>query len=528
MSLASENGMDREQSSNRRIAKNTLALYFRMVITMLVGLYTSRVILKALGIEDYGIYNVVGGFVSMFSLISGSMQGAVGRFLTYELGLGNMQKLKAVFSTSFYVMLGLSILIFVFTETFGLWYLFNKLVIPINRFNAALWCFQLSMVSFVMSLMNTPYTSSIIAHEKMSIYAYISIIDAILKLIICFFVMHFQKDKLVLYSFLLCCVGIIDILVYVAYCRCKFYECKLSLCFDKLLFRQMFGFAGWNFVGSSAAVLRNQGANLLLNAFGGPVVNAANGIANTICGVVSGFVGNFTQAFNPQITKRYATKEYESLMSLVIYGSKYSFYLMLIMALPVLFNAKYIFYIWLGVVPEHAVTFSRWMFVFLLAEAISRPIITVKNATGQIRNYQLVVGGILLLMLPVSYVGLKLGMPVTFVAVVNALTAILAIFARMYMLRGDFPYWSSRRYFKEVLLNAFYVSALSCLAPAILYKLLPEGLLNFLLTSVFCLISSCVSMFYCGCTKKERDFIKNKVQLLLTKIKIMSDGSSFE
>lgn len=518
--MASENRMEeKEQSSNRRIAKNTLALYFRMIITMLIGLYTSRIILQALGVEDYGIYNVVGGFVSMFSLISGSLQGAVGRFLTYELGLGNMQKLKVVFSTSFFVMLGLSALIIVFTETLGLWYLFNKLVIPVNRFNAAFWCFQLSVVSFVMSLMSTPYSSSIISHEKMSIYAYISIVDVILKLVICFFVMQFSKDKLVLYSFLLCCVGIIDQALYVAYCRQKFEECKLRLCFDKLLFRKMFGFAGWNFVGSSAAVLRNQGANLLLNAFGGPVVNAANGISNTVCGVVSGFVGNFSQAFNPQITKRYAAQEYESLMRLVIYGSKYSFYLMLLIALPVLFNAEYIFYMWLGVVPEYTVTFSRWMFVFLLAESISRPIITVKNATGQIRSYQLVVGGILLLMLPVSYVGLKLGMPVTFVAVVNAVTAIIAIFARMYMLRGDFPYWSSIRYFKEVLLNAFCVSVLSCLAPAITYKLIPEGLLNFLLTSIICVASSCVTMFYFGCTKKERDFIKTKANVLLTKIK---------
>lgn len=511
------------QDNNKRIAKNAAALYFRMLITMLVGLYTSRVILQALGVENYGIYNVVGGFVSMFSLITGSLQGSVGRFLTFELGTGNQQKLKTIFSTSFFVMIGLSILIIVVTETFGLWYLHNKMIIPAERLDAAFWCFHLSVAAFVLQLLSTPYSSSIISHERMNVYAYISIVDVFLKLAICYGVMHSPIDRLVFYAILLFLIGVIDQALYWIYCRRSFKECTLHLIFDKSLFKEMFGFAGWNFVGSSASVLRSQGANLLLNAFGGPVVNAANGIANTICGIVSGFVSNFTQAFNPQITKQYAAKEYDSLMRLLIYGSKYSYYLMFILALPVIFNAEYILHIWLGIVPEYTVSFSRWIFVFLLAESVSRPIITAKNATGQIRNYQLIVGGILLLMLPISYIGLKMGLSVVFVAVANAITAIAAIFARMYMLRGDFPCWSSRRYFNDVFMNVIIVSILSCIVPSISYILLPNGLLNFLVTSILSVISSVLCIFYVGCSEFERAVIISKSKDAFNKVRYKFD-----
>ena len=318
-----------------------------------------------------------------------------------------------------------------------------------------------------------------------------------------------------------CCSsgGVIDQIVYGVYCRKNFEECRFRLGFDRELFRQMFGFAGWNFIGSSAAVLRTQGAALMLNFFGGPVVNAANGIATQITGVVSKFVGNFTQAFNPQITKQYASGQYESLMRLLIYGSKYSYYLMFILALPVFLNARFILEIWLGTVPDYTVEFTRWTLVFLLAESISRPIITAKNANGNIRNYQIVVGGVLLLMLPISYVGLRCGLPVTFVAFSNALTAILAIFARMLMLRGDFPGWSSRVYFKKVFLNVILVSAISGIVPAISYLLLPQGWTNLLVTTLLCLISSGLSIFFVGCTRVERTVLTGKAKEMISKLR---------
>lgn len=512
------NVADNQVNNNKRIAKNAVALYIRMFITMLVGLYTSRVILQALGVEDYGIYNVVGGFVSMFSLISGSLQGSVNRFLTFELGTGNKDKLQTIFSTSCFVMMGLSLLVVIATETIGVWYLYNKMVIPVERLNAAFWVFQLSVLSFVISIINTPYSSSIISHERMDVYAYMSILEVTFKLLICYAVMISPYDKLICYAFLMFGVGVLNQMIYVFFCRRNFAECRLTLVFDRALFKNMFGYAGWNFIGSSAAIFRTQGASLLLNAFGGPIVNAANGVANSISGVVHMFVSNFTQAFNPQITKRYANGEYASLMNLLIYGSKYSYYLMFLLALPVLFNTHFILQLWLGIVPDYSVEFTRWILFFLLSESISRPIITAKNATGRIRNYQIVVGGVLLLMLPISYIGLKCGLSVTFVAFSNALTSFMAFFVRMYMLRGDFPSWSSRLFFKKVFLNVMGVSAVSSVFPMLSYFFFPEGWVNFIITSLFCVASSIVAIVFLGCDVNERAFLYAAIKKVKQKL----------
>lgn len=514
--------MPDNQSNNKQIAKNAAALYFRMILTMLVGLYTSRVILQVLGVEDYGIYNVVGGFVSMFSLISGSISASISRFLTFELGRRDIEKLKRVFSTSILVLCGVSILVVIATESVGLWYLYNKMVIPVERMNAAFWVFQISVLTFVINLVNMPYNASIVSHERMDMYAYLSIADAVIKLLICYAVMASPIDRLIFYAILLFLTGVFNQIIYVWYCKNKFEECHFKWILDRSLFKDIFGFAGWNFIGSSAAILRTQGANLLLNWAGGPIVNAANGIANTISGVVSGFVGNFTQAFNPQITKRYAAGEYRSLMELLINGSKYAYYLMFILALPVALNTEFILKIWLGVVPEHTVWFCRLTFIFLLAESISRPIITAKNATGSIRNYQLVVGGILLLMLPISYVGLKVGFPVEWVAASNAITAIMAVGARMYMLRGDFPCWSSRVYFIKVVLNVSTVTIISFIPPFFSYIIIPKGWINFILTTTIAFAFTTITILYVGCSKSERMLIifKSKQMLQILKKKL--------
>lgn len=506
------------QSNNRQIAKNAVALYFRMLVMMLIGLYTSRIVLNALGVTDYGIYNVVGGFVTMFSLVSSSIDSSIGRSLTFELGTGNQDKLTRTFSTSVYVLLGLSAILIVLFEGIGVWYVNNKMIIPSDRLYAANWCFQLSVFAFIFRLINSPYSASIISHERMDIYAYFTILDAIFKLVICYAVIHSHIDRLIMYAILLCLINIVNQFIYVVFCKRHFAECRLKWIFDYKLFKSLFSFAGWNFIGCSAAILRTQGATLLLNWAGGPVVNAANGVANNICNVVNQFVGSFTQAFNPQITKRYAAKEYDSLMKLLVYGSKYSYYLLFLLALPIVFNAHFILHIWLGIVPDHSVSFVRWIIVFMLAEAVSRPIITAKNATGVIRNYQIIVGGILLLMLPLSYIGIKLGLPVEVVPFTNAATACVAVLARMYMLRGDFEGWSSRVFIQKVLLNVIMVSVVAGILPYLSYLYLEEGWINFLVTSTLCVICSCISIFYIGCAKQERQLIASKVSEAYKKI----------
>lgn len=507
------------QSSNKQIAKNALALYLRMFLTMLVGLYTSRVILKALGVEDYGIYNVVGGFVSMFSLISGSLASSVSRFLTFELGRGDMDKLKRVFNTSIFVLMGLAVIVLVATETFGIWYLNNKMVIPEVRMTAAIWCFQLSLVTFIVKLINQPYTAAIIAHERMDIYAYLAILDSILKLLICFAVLHSPIDRLIFYAILLCCVSLINQTVYVIFCKLKFEECTFHLMFDRSLFKEMFGFAGWNFIGSSAAILTSQGSNLLLNWAGGPVVNAAYGIANTVSGLIATFVNNFTQAFTPQITKRYAAREYDSLMQLLIYGSKYSYFLMFIIALPIMLTAEFLLHLWLGQVPEHSVWFVRFIILGNLFDAISRPVVNAKNATGRIRNYQIVVGGILLLVLPLAYVLIRLGLPVESVTAAAAVISFIAVLARMYMLRGDFPSWSSSIFFKTVVIRVLVVSVIAAILPLAGHIIIPDGWTNFIVTCALSFMSAVVCVLYIGCNKSERELIVSKVKVSTNSLK---------
>lgn len=506
------------QTNNKQIAKNAAALYFRMIVMMIIGFYTARVILNALGVTDYGIYNVVGGFVSMFSLVSSSLVSSISRSLTFELGKGNVEKLKRTFSTSILVLLGLSIILVILFEIIGVWYLDNKMVIPADRLYAAHWCFQLSVVTFLLGLINAPYNASIVSHERMDIFAYFTILEAIFKLLICFAIIHSPIDRLILYAILLCFVTIINQIIYVVFCRRNFSECNFKWGFDGALFKELFSFAGWNFIGCSAAVLRTQGATLLLNWAGGPAVNAANGVANQLCNIVNGFVNNFTQAFNPQITKRYAAKEYESLMNLLIYGSKYSYFLLFFLAFPLFLNVHFVLEIWLGQVPEHTVSFVRWIIIFMLAEAMSRPIITAKNATGDIRNYQIVVGGVLLLMLPASYIGLKLGLPVEFVPFCNASTACLAVVTRMYMLRGDFPGWSSYVFIKSVIVNVLLVTLIASIIPYILYRLISYGWINFVVTTIMCVLCSGLSVFYVGCDKQERILIVAQAKKIIKKI----------
>lgn len=500
------------QENNKRIAKNAIALYFRMIVMMVLGLFTSRIVLNALGVTDFGIYSVVGSFVSMFSLISNSLVSSIGRSLTFELGKGDVDRLKRTFSSSVVVLVGFSIILVLLLETIGLWYINNKMVIPSERLCAAHWCFQLSIITFILGLINTPYASSIISHERMDIFAYFTILDAIFKLVICFAILHSPIDRLIMYAILLGVINIINQCIYVIFCKRNFLECNLSLVYDKVMFKKIFSFAGWNFIGCSADVLRSQGATLLLNWAGGPIVNAANGIANNMCNIVRNFVSNFTQAFNPQITKRYAAEEYDSLMNLIVYGSKYSYYLLFIMALPVMLNTHFILNIWLGIVPEHTVSFTRLILVFMLSEAISRPIITAKNATGEIRNYQIVVGGILLLMLPLSYVGLKLGIPVEIVPICNVCTSTIAIIARMYMLNGVFPTWSSKLFMKKVILNVGIVSVLSMIFPLLAYNTIAEGWANFIITSFLCVTCTMLSIYYIGCEQHERELIKSNIK----------------
>lgn len=508
-------------SSNKRIAKNTIFLYFRMLITMVVGLFTSRIVLNTLGVEDYGIYNVVGGVVSMFSIISGSISAAISRFITFELGTGNITKLKHVFSTSVNVQIILATIVFIVAEFVGIWFLNNELQIAPDRMVAAHWVFHCSVITFAISLITMPFNASIMSHEHMGVYAYITIFETLMKLVIVYVLAISPFDKLKTYAVLMLFVTIIVQLFYQIYCNRNFEECKYRFVFDKKLFIEIFSFAGWNTIGAISGTLKSQGNNILINIFsGGTAVNAAAGIATTITGVVTSFTGNFMTAFNPQITKNYAAKKYDDLILLLHRGAKFSAYLLLFFGIPVILNVEYLLKLWLGIVPEYTVNFVRLILLYSFCEVISRPLITAKLATGQIRNYQIVVGGVQLLALPLSYTALKLGGPVEVVYIANIIISLMAFTARMIMLRGDIPKWSSKNYVVDVFLRVFMVASISMLIPILTYNFFSDDLIKLVMSTLSSIISSIFVILYLGCSQEERIFILNKMKSLLIKIRI--------
>lgn len=504
--------------NSKRIAKNTLLLYVRMLFMMAVSLYTSRVILNALGVEDFGIYNVVGGVVAMFSVISGSLSAAISRFITYELGKGDQSKLNKIFSASVTIQLLLSLIIVILAETIGVWFLNEKMVIPADRMSAANWVLQLSIVTFVLNLISVPYNAAIIAHERMSTFAYISILEAIGKLAIALLIMVSPCDRLIFYAMLTCVVAIIVRFTYGYYCKKHFSECTYHFNWDKGLLKQMFGFAGWNFIGASSAIMRDQGSNIIINLFHGPAVNAARGIAIQVNGAVLGFVNNFMTALNPQITKSYASGDREYMMTLIYQGARLSFYMLLLLSLPILVNTHYILVTWLKLVPEHAVSFVQLTLIFAMSESISYPMITAMLATGRIRNYQIVVGGLQMMNLPISYVCLRMGSMPESVLIVALCISQCCLATRLYMLRGLIGL-SAKRYLKNVYLNVLLVTILSSIAPYALSIYMDEAILPFVVTSIVSLASTAAVVFYIGCNSKEREFVKGKMQIIIRKIK---------
>ena len=502
--------MDTNIHRGTRIAKNTLMLYVRMLVLMLVGLYTSRVVLEALGETDYGVYNVVGGVVAMFTIISGALNSAVQRFITFEMGKGEGAQLNKVYSTAVNIQLILAAIVVLLAEPIGLWFINNEMNIDHDKINQAEWVLHFSLASFVVNLMSVPQMASITAHERMSAYAYIGILDAFLRLCTALLVMHSSGERLVQYAALMMLTVILVRMAYGIYCRKHFEECHYRPVFDRPLIREMFAFAGWNFVGVTSGVLRDQGGNILVNLFSGlagTAVNAARGMAVQLNGAVQGFVTNFMTAVNPQITKSYASGEHAYMFSLVRKSSRMSFYLLMMLVLPLLLNTDVVLGLWLKEVPAHTAFFVQLFLVFALSESLSNPMITAMLATGRIRNYQLVVGGIQLLNIPVSYIFLRFGaVPEVTVMVAIALSQV-CLWARMVMLSRatGFPV---RDFVIEVYVKCIFV-VLPCAAclPALFEIVKPAGLSGAVCSVAISLLWSALIVYIVGVTKDERSMI---------------------
>ncbi len=499
------------QAENKRIAKNTGLLYIRMLFTMGIALFTSRVILHSLGVEDYGLYSVIGGIVTMFTFLNGAMAGATQRFLTFEIEKGDKNQLSRIFSTSIQIHLILALGIIILGETIGLWLFYNKMIIPPNRLDAAFWVFQLSVIACAGSILQTPYNADIIAHERMGVFAYISILDVTLKLGIAYLLYIITLDRLKTYALLVLCVQFLDFLIYATYCTKNFQESRYKHYIDKSLLKRMTNFAAWTLFGNMASIAYTQGLNLLLNIFFGPVVNAARGIAVQVQSAINGFVVNFQTALNPQITKTYAAKDLERMHSLIFASSKYSFFLLFFLSLPIIIETQPILHTWLGVVPNYTVIFVRLMLAISLIDSISNPLINSANATGNIKKYQIVIGGILLLILPFSYFALKLGATPESVFIIHLLMVVCAQTARIWMIRPMIRL-SIREYFKKVIVKIGAVSILSAIIPLCLYNYLPVNVYSIIFICALCLICVPCFVYIIGLNSTEKSFIQEHIK----------------
>ena len=506
--------MSDTSSANKRIAKNTLVLYVRMLFTMGISLFTSRVVLQTIGVEDYGISSVVGGVISMFTFINAAMVSSTQRYLNFELVRDDANQLRSVFSTSLQIHALIALAIIVLSETVGLWFLNEKLVIPEARMTAAMWVYQCSILSCAVSIMSTPYNAVIVAHEKMSAFAYISILDVSLKLLVVYLLVVLPFDKLIILAILNLLVQLFIRYIYTLYCHRHFPESYFQFRFNKTLFKEMFGFAGWSFWGNLAAILYTQGLNMMLNIFFGPIVNAARGIAVQVQSAVQQFVGGFQTALNPQITKNYASNNLPQMHSLMFRSARFSFLLLFFLSLPVLMETNFILTLWLKTVPDDAVVFTQIMICISLIYTTANPCVIANQATGKVKIYQMVVGGVLLLILPISYIVLKLGAPAYSVFIVHFCIESVAQFSRMYMLRNliHLPLW---QYMKNIYIPIVSTVAIAIILPLVVRMQVAEGWLRFLAVGFTCVLSVGASSYFIGFTKQERVFFLDKGLRLL-------------
>lgn len=503
-------------TNKKTIAKNTMMLYFRMILVMCATLYTTRIVLKNLGVEDYGIYNVVAGIVSMFAFLNSSMAGATQRFMSFELGINDEKRINMVFCQSVIIHFLIAIIILILAETIGLWFVYNKLTIPDNRFVAAIWVYQIAILSFLFQVINVPYHASIIAHEKMNIYAWVSILDVALKLGIAYAISVTPYDALISYSILILLTNVVMFLFYKIYCNSHFKECRFHFRIDKVKFREMFSFAGWNIVGNMANAFRMQGSNILLNLFFGPAVNAARGVAQQVDGAVAHFVTNFQTASNPQIVKTYALKEYDKSVRLVCQCSKFSFFLMILIGFPIFFQADYILSVWLTEVPPYTIIFVRLILLNGILDSLSRAIIVYIKAIGNIKWYMIIQGGFYLLTLPVIYVFLKLGYsPVSSMLIILVFT-FLGTFLRLFVVNRIDGSFSVKKYFKMVLWPAFLVGSISyafCTIFSHFFSTL--SIFQLITNSIVMLLFTTVPLWLLGIEKSEKSYIISLLSKIL-------------
>lgn len=500
------------QTSNKRIAKNTMYLYLRMFISLALSLVTGRVVLRTLGVDDYGINAVVGGVIGMFGVIQVCMIGATSRFITFELGRGDEKRLKDTFSTTLTIHIIIALVLFVILETVGLWLVNYKLVIPEGRMFAANCVYQFSIVSVMLGVTQTPYSSAIVAHEKMDIYAYFDILNTVLKLVIIYLLLIGNMDKLILYSILTFCVSTLMIVLNRIYCIRHFPETRYHFIWDKSLLKPIFAFSGWDILGNVAVMARGEGVTILINMFFGTALNAAAGIANTVTNAVGGFSSNIIMAVKPQIIKRYADGEYEAMIKLTHEGTVLCFILMTCLSIPLMSEIHFVLNLWLGIVPAYACVFTNLILLFGIIGCMGSIVMNIVHATGKIKKTSLTNGCIYIMVLPITYIAYKCGAPAWVPFAYNALGLFIGTMCNIYYMTTYVPHLSAIGYFKQTVLPCFALFIAVGIPVALLHYYMEEGWLRLLASILLTMVLTGGISYKFMIDKEQREKVLMKVK----------------
>ena len=488
--------MSDNSASNRRIAKNTIFLYIRMAFVLIVSLYTTRIVLKVLGVEDYGIYNVVSGFVSMFAFVNTTMSTGIQRFYNFSLGKGDCLEVNKVYNSALLIQVLFAIVAVILLETFGVWYLEHKMVIPEIRKTAARWVYQFTSISLLFVMLQIPYSAAILAHERMDYYAFVSIFDVIAKLGMALAIPYVEGDKLIWYGLFFFSVSLANFLLYFIYCKRNFSEIKVNKYRDSSLFKSMLSFSGWNLFGIFSFMFKSQGSNLLLNSFFGPVLNAANGVATMVSNAVQSFQTNIALAFRPQLVQSYASSSFTRTKVLFYSLSKISYLLLLAIAIPVILEINILLRLWLGdIIPDYTIPFTILSIISLIISALHAPLTQIIHASGRMKTYQIVMGIIISAVVPLSWLFLKLGFSPTSVFYVTIVITLINYIACLFITRTIFPF-SLKEYSKKVIIPCLLSTVLIPLIPVFLVLVLKTSLLRFILVCIVDVICS-VIVIYC-------------------------------
>lgn len=503
-------------SDNSRIAKNTIFMYIRMAITMLVGLYTSRVVLQVLGVEDYGLYNVIGGIIALFTVLNAALVNTTSRFITVTLAKGNAKDTRQLFNMAFLMHFGVGVLLVILGETIGLWYLHTKLVIPDGREFAAEWLYQFTIISAFLRTIIVPYNAIIVAHEKINVYAIIQVIDVFLKLGIVIVLQLVSFDKLLFYAFLMFFVSVLNIVIYYIYCHSHFPESKFMFYWSWNTFREILKFIGWALFGNFSHMFYTQGINLMLNAFCGPAVNAARGVAVTVQNIVSQLANNVQTAINPQIIKTYSTNNLDRMHTLICASSRFCYYLLLLFSLPIMLEADYILQLWLGIVPEHTVNFIRLTLMTVLLDAFINPMFTANLASGKLNLYYIPVSVVSVSFMFITYFAIKYTLiPESTFLCYLAMVA-LGLIVRVFVMKKQVHIKPSV-YLRTAIIPAIIVTVLASVLPVVSHIMVHGNVARLFVTLSVSVVSTLFAIFTVGITKQERQFaiqfVKNRLNL---------------